>query len=70
MGHDRPEYPGAHWFTSSYSAAQAQCVEVAFLLGHWLVRDSKLGDASPVLVVSPTEWRAFTAVVKAGRLDG
>ena len=70
MGHDRPEYAGAHWFTSSYSAAQAQCVEVAFLPGYRLVRDSKLGDASPVLAVSPAEWNAFTAVVKAGRLDG
>ena len=70
MGHDRPEYADARWFTSSYSAAQAQCVEVAFLSGHRLVRDSKLGDASPVLAVSPDEWSAFTAVVKAGRLDG
>ncbi len=42
---------------------------MAFLSGQWLVRDSKLGDASPVLAVSPTEWSTFTAVVKAGRLD-
>lgn len=69
MRHDRPEYVGARWFTSSYSAAQAQCVEVAFLPGHRLVRDSKLGEASPVLTVTPTDWSAFTAVVKAGRLD-
>ncbi|HEY6422351.1 MAG TPA: DUF397 domain-containing protein [Pseudonocardiaceae bacterium] len=67
MGHDRSD---ARWFTSSYSAAQAQCVEVAFLPGHRLVRDSKLADTSPVLAVSPAEWSAFTAVVKAGRLDG
>ncbi|MGH3752660.1 MAG: DUF397 domain-containing protein [Pseudonocardiaceae bacterium] len=65
MGHDRPD----HWFTSSYSAPNVQCVEVAYLPGRRLVRDSKLGDASPVLAVSPTEWSAFTAVVKAGRLD-
>jgi hypothetical protein len=69
MGHDRPEYAGAHWFTSSYSAPNVQCVEVAYLPGHRLVRDSKLGDASPVLTVSPVEWSAFTAVVRAGRLD-
>jgi hypothetical protein len=60
----------ACWFTSSYSSGSAQCVEVAFLRGHRLVRDSKLGDASPVLAVSPPEWSAFTAVVKARRLDG
>jgi uncharacterized protein DUF397 len=57
------------WFTSSYSSCSVQCVEVVFLPGRWLARDSKLGDASPVLAVSPTEWSAFTAVVKAGRLD-
>ena len=51
-------------------SGDVQCVEVAFLPGHRLVRDSKLGDARPVLAVSPTEWSAFTAVVKAGRLDG
>ncbi|MGH3809612.1 MAG: DUF397 domain-containing protein [Pseudonocardiaceae bacterium] len=70
MGHDRPDYAGARWFTSSYSAAKAQCVEVAVLPGHWLVRDSKLRDASPVLAVSPTDWSAFTAGVQAGHLDG
>lgn len=70
MGHNRLEYPGAHWFTSSYSAPNVQCVEVASLPGHRLVRDSKLGDASPVLAVSPTEWSAFTAGVQAGHLDG
>jgi len=69
MRHDRPEYAGARWFTSSYSAGDAQCVEVAFLPGHQLVRDSKLGDASPVLAVTPTVWSAFTTATKAGRFD-
>jgi hypothetical protein len=45
------------------------CVEVAFLSGRRLVRDSKLGDASPLLAVGPAEWSTFTAGVKAGRLD-
>ena len=70
MRHDRPEYAGARWFTSSYTAAQTQCVEVAFLPGLRLVRDSKLGDASPVLAVTPTVWTAFTAAAKAERLNG
>ena len=69
MGRDRPEYAGARWFTSSYSAGDAQCVEVAFVPGYRLVRDSKLGDASPVLAVSPIEWSVFTVVGKAGRRD-
>jgi Domain of unknown function (DUF397) len=67
MRHDMPD---ARWFTSSYSSGSAQCVEVAVLPGHRLVRDSKLGDTSPVLAVSPAEWSVFTAVVKASRLDG
>ncbi len=69
MGHDRPDHAGVHWFTSSYTAAQTQCVAVAVLPGHRLVRDSKLGAASPVLTVSPAEWSAFTTGVKTGRLD-
>jgi hypothetical protein len=51
-------------------SGDAQCVEVAFLPGRRLVRDSKLGGVSPVLAVSPAKWSAFTAVLKAGRLDG
>ncbi len=43
-----------------------QCVGVAVLPGHRLGRDSKLGDASPVLAVTPAEWSAFAAVLKAG----
>jgi hypothetical protein len=70
MGRDRADHAGGHWFTSSYSAPNVQCVEVAFRPGHRLVRDSKLGDNSPVLAVSPAEWSTFTAVVKAGRLSG
>ncbi|MGQ0716129.1 MAG: DUF397 domain-containing protein [Pseudonocardiales bacterium] len=66
----RHDMSNARWFTSSYSSGSAECVEVANLAGHRLVRDSKLGDASPVLAVSPAEWSAFTAVVKAGCLNG
>ncbi|MGH3940012.1 MAG: DUF397 domain-containing protein [Pseudonocardiaceae bacterium] len=70
MRYDRSEYVGARWFTSSYSAAQAQCVELAFLAGHRWIRDSKLGEASPVLAVTPAHWSAFTAAAKAGSLNG
>jgi hypothetical protein len=33
------------------------------------VRDSKLGEASPVLEFSSTAWAALIAQVKADRLD-
>jgi Domain of unknown function (DUF397) len=70
MGHDRLDHVGAHWITSSYSSGSAECVQVAFLSGRRLVRDSKLGDASPVLAVSPAGWSSFTAEVKVSRLEG
>jgi hypothetical protein len=40
-------------------SGDVQCVEVAYLPGHRLVRDSKLGDANPVLAVNPDEWSAM-----------
>lgn len=50
---------------SSYSSATgANCVEVADLPGTRLVRDSKLGAASPELRFSAAEWTAFVAELK------
>ncbi len=45
------------------------CVEVAAADGGVLVRDSKLGDASPRLSFDRAEWEAFVAGVKAGDFD-
>jgi hypothetical protein len=44
------------------------CVEAASLTDAVAVRDSKDPDG-PKLVISPTDWRAFTASVRAGRFD-
>ena len=57
------------WAKSSYSSGHAQCVETAVVAGGRLVRDSKLGDSSPVLAVSAGEWSSFTAKLKSGGLD-
>lgn len=72
------------WRKSTYSASNGQCVEVAFKRSSscessgcvevavgdevW-VRDSKLGDASPVLNFTRAEWDAFTAGVRDGQFD-
>lgn len=48
---------------SSYSHANGSCVEVA-APGAVLVRDSKLGDASPVLSFTRKEWGALLAAVR------
>lgn len=60
---------GAIWRKASYSGNAGNCVEVAGNLpGGVAVRDSK-DPAGPALVLSPAQWRTFTASVKAGDLD-
>lgn len=57
------------WRTSSHSGDKGTCVQVAELGGEIGVRDSKLGDRSPVLAFTPDEWAAFTAGVRDGEFD-
>jgi hypothetical protein len=58
-----------HWRTSSFTD-NGTCVEVADLAdGGRLVRDTKLGEASPVLRYTAAEWQAFIAGVKLGEFD-
>ncbi|WP_280251278.1 DUF397 domain-containing protein [Nocardia abscessus] len=57
------------WFKSSYSSAEKDCVEVAFLgEGSVGVRDSK-NPAGPALVFTPSEWDSFTSHMTSGELD-
>lgn len=58
------------WRKSSYSGNNGgACVEVCTSDPAAIaVRDSKNPDG-PRLAFSPEDWRAFTASVKAGRLD-
>ncbi|WP_181721985.1 DUF397 domain-containing protein [Nocardia gipuzkoensis] len=56
------------WFKSSYSSAEKDCVEVAFLgEGSVGVRDSK-NPAGPALVFTPSEWDSFTSWIARGDL--
>jgi hypothetical protein len=59
------------WRKATKSSAEgSDCVEVAVLpQGGAAVRDSKLGDDSPVLEFNEGEWRAFLAGVRAGEFD-
>ncbi|MGH3807800.1 MAG: DUF397 domain-containing protein [Pseudonocardiaceae bacterium] len=58
----------AGWRKSSYSV-QNGCVEVTTELPDWVgVRDSKLGPDSPLLAVTPPQWRATLAATQAGEL--
>lgn len=53
----------SEWRKSSRSGSndQGQCVEARALAGAVQVRDTKLGEASPILDVSPDTWRGFVA---------
>lgn len=42
-----------------------ECVEVAHRPGVIGVKDSKLGEASPVLKFTPDAWRVFTGSLRA-----
>ncbi|MFI5614994.1 DUF397 domain-containing protein [Amycolatopsis sp. NPDC051903] len=59
------------WSKSSYSGGQGECVEVdAVSVPGWAgIRDSKLGSASPVLVLADSGWAAFLAVVKGDEVS-
>lgn len=48
----------AAWRTSSYSAEQGNCVEVAPTAAAWAVRDTKDRDGG-TLEITPSAWRAL-----------
>ncbi len=60
------EQPRPRWQRSTYSGENAQCVEVASTPAGdtRLVRDSKLGEDSPVLEVSPRAFAAFLSTFR------
>jgi len=50
--------------------SDAPCVEVADGPDGWrAVRDTKLGEASPILTFDAAEWQVFTAGVRNGKFD-
>lgn len=63
------DFPGAAWRKSSYSDehGEGDCVEVADNCpGVVPVRDSKLQQDSPVLIVPAASWAAFVEFSVAG----
>jgi Domain of unknown function (DUF397) len=61
--------PAPVWLKSTYSAANGNCVEVAFLGASVAVRDSK-NQGGPVLRFGRDAWAAFVAEIRSGAVDG
>ncbi|MGY2116011.1 DUF397 domain-containing protein [Nocardia gipuzkoensis] len=59
----------ARWFKSSYSNADANCVEVCHFADGIGVRDSKDDGTGPVLTFTPSEWSAFVVGVCDGEFN-
>lgn len=58
------------WRKSSRSNGAGACVEVASNIpSHNLIRDSKLGDGSPILSLTPSQFTSLMDAIKKGRLD-
>ncbi len=56
-----------NWRKSSASTDGSGCVEVSTdVPGTVAVRDSKLGEESPILVYTDHEWRMFKLGIAAG----
>lgn len=64
----QPDLTGARWRTSSYTAEQEHCVEVAPVHPVIAVRDSK-DRQGPSLAFGESAWTAFLTTVKSGTLD-
>ncbi|WP_190125004.1 DUF397 domain-containing protein [Streptomyces inusitatus] len=57
--------PERAWFKSSYSGGTGNsCIEVAALVGHVGVRDSKV-QSGPALLIPSAAWSSFVAFASA-----
>ena len=60
--------PRPPWRKSTYSNAQANCVEVATATQTVAVRDTK-DPHGPALAFSQADWQEFTRRIKAGTAE-
>lgn len=63
-----PDLSTAHWFKSSRSANNGDCIECAYLVTQVAVRDSK-DPSGPTLIFAPAQWSAFLAATITSALS-
>jgi hypothetical protein len=61
--------PPPPWIKVSRSGSEGQCVELRTREGDVEVRDSKAGEASPILRFTPAEFAAFLDGARNGEFD-
>ncbi|GAB2677481.1 DUF397 domain-containing protein [Saccharopolyspora gloriosae] len=65
-----PDFSQATWHKSNRSnGGGGACVEVATIPSITGVRDSKLGEASPVLPFATAGWSTFLLAIKGGTFN-
>jgi hypothetical protein len=60
---------GTPWIKASRSGSNSECVQLRTREGDIEVRDSKAGDASPILRFTPAEFAAFLDGARKGEFD-
>jgi hypothetical protein len=62
------ERTGLTWLKAQYSGHNGACVEIASVADRIAIRDSKDPDG-PILVYTPTEFKAFLHGARNGEFD-
>ncbi|WP_019852635.1 DUF397 domain-containing protein [Actinopolyspora mortivallis] len=63
-----PDFSQARWRKSTRSNGSGACVDVGIAPSAAGVRDTKLGEDSPILAFTRSQWSSFLTTIKSDRL--